>query len=369
MSQSSLILTQKSGIELSKLQKQFNSNVKKIQKLKTELESTTTQLDEIHVRVAKDIAPLELKQIDILAEIVKLFDKHYDDSFFKKKEKEKIQDYILNKAQQLLSYGQEQLNDIFEKHRGQTFEEVDAEAEKQTAEQMKNLMGMMFGIEFDDDADVSTPEKMQEYMAKQMEEREAEEQARKAKRKKTEKQIAKEEKAKAEAQNLNKTARAIYTDLVKEFHPDREPNEEEKNRKTAIMHQITEAYEKNDLFELLRLKLALQETSPDASNLADEQLKYYNKILREQIQELEAEIWELQLGNGIGFGDSLYHKFGGDERTMKAKFTRKINQMKKHNKSLEQELEALKDRDIMKMFLKEYRIRPTPQFSIGNIFG
>ena len=349
----SLTLTQKSDKELSKLQKQFNSYVKKIQDLKAEKERVAKQLEEIQVKVSGELVPLERKQIDLRVAFVKLVDSKYEDKFFKKKEKEKMQDFIVSQCHQLIDeYGKEELKEMFERHSlGSSYEETNNQANETVSEAMKNMMSSMFGVEFDDDADVSTPEKMQAYINEKMLEKEAEQEAKKANRKKTEKQVVKEEKIKLEALNINKTARAIYTDLVKQFHPDRERDEAEKVRKTEIMHQITEAYEQNDLYKLLQLKLELQATSPDALNLADDQLKYYNKMLKEQVQELDEALYQMKGGYG-----SMYNRLGGDERTMKAKFITETKRLKKIIKALENDLKLVADQEYMRAFFRGYQI-------------
>jgi hypothetical protein len=359
MSHQSLILTQKAGKDLSKLQKQFNANVKKINELKQQLKDDEITLRQIITRIQSDIIPVEQKHFEKITELVYVFDKHHDDSFFKKKEKEKISDFIVNKSQELIqATGNEDLKALYDKYADESFDEMDAEAENATAEMMKNMMSSMFGVEFDDDADVSDPHKMQEYMEQKMEERRAEAEAKKATKKKTAKQIEKEEKIKEEAKNISKAARSIYTDLVKAFHPDRERDESERLRKTEIMKRVTQAYEKDDLFELLRLKIELQGSDIESLTMADEQLKYYNKILKEQVRELEESLWQLRMqASGPMGGDDLFMKFGGDEKTMNSKFTRQINKLKKNIKMVEEDILELRIKENMRKFLKEYHIQ------------
>ena len=156
--------------------------------------------------------------------------------------------------------------------------------------------------------------------------------------------------------------------MVKEFHPDREQNEDEKVRKNSIMHQITEAYEQNDLFRLLQLKLELQATSPDALNLADEQLKYYNKVLKEQVDELQGELYQMKGGGGgFGFGMSFYQRLGGNEKTMNMKFAAEINKLKRNIKDYDHDLKLLTDRYHMRDFLKQIKIQQEPDFF--DLFG
>ena len=361
MSHQALIITQKSAKDLSKFQKQFNANVKKINELKQRLQEETEQIKTIITRVQAEVIPLERKHNEKIVELVFVFDKHHDDAFFKKKEKEKMADFILNHAQDLIRAGFDELKAVHDKYADETFDEIDAEAEDVTANMMKDMMGSMFGVEFDDDADVSNPQKMQEYIAQKIEEKEAEAQAKKDSKKKTAKQIEKEEKFKEEAKNISKAARSIYTDLVKAFHPDRERDETERLRKTEIMKQVTQAYEKDDLFELLRLKIELQGSDIESLTMADEQLKYYNKILKEQVNELEESLWQLRMGASgpmgmMGGGMDLFQKFGGDAKQMKAKFTREMNRMKKGIQALEMEIMSLMPKENMRRYLKNYEI-------------
>ena len=82
MSHQSLILTQKVGKDLSKLQKQFNANVKKINELKQRLKDDEAQLRTIITCIQSDIVPAEQKHLEKITELVYVFDKHHDDSFF-----------------------------------------------------------------------------------------------------------------------------------------------------------------------------------------------------------------------------------------------------------------------------------------------
>ena len=359
MSHQGLVITLKSDKDLSKLQKQFNANVKKINELKQQLEDDEASLRLIVTRIQGEIIPIEQKHFNKIAELVYVFDKHYDDPFFKKKEKAKMADFIINQSHELIENNcNQELKAIYDKYADESFDKMDAEAENATAEMMKDMMSSMFGVEFDEDADVSDPKKMQEYMEKKMQEKEANAQAKKANKKKTDKQIEKEEKIKAEAKNISKAARSIYTDLVKAFHPDRERDETERDRKTEIMKRVTQAYEKDDLFELLRLKIELQGCDIDSLTMADEQLKYYNKILKEQVRELEENLWQLRMqSTGPAGGEDLLSRFGGDKKTMEAKIARQVNKLKNNIKMIERDILSLRIKENMRRFLKDYEIQ------------
>lgn len=96
-------------------------------------------------------------------------------------------------------------------------------------------------------------------------------------------------------EKMTQSIRSIYISLVKKLHPDREPDETEKARKTEIVKQLTEAYEKKDLISLLLLQSEHQLNKD--KELKD--LKAYNQILEEQVASLEEEYSALYayLGN------------------------------------------------------------------------
>jgi flagellar biosynthesis GTPase FlhF len=266
------------------------------------------------------------------------------------------------------------LEEIFARHNnGISFEVANEEANKMASETLKDSFSSMFGVEFGDDVDLSNPEKFQEYFEQQMEADEAEYEARKANRKKTPKQIEKEDKQRQEEKNLNKTSRQIYMELVKAFHPDREKDELEKERKTLLMHRITEANEKDDLFELLRLRLELLGTDFEHSN--DESLKYYVKLLKQQVAELQDEIDELQsFGQSSFFGPSLYGRFGSDGyQTLEVKFKKEISTLKKVIKDAEKQLPYYRDSDQVKYLIdhhrQEQKYRKRRGFDMNDVFG
>jgi hypothetical protein len=350
-------ITGKGDAVLSKAQKQFNNYLKKLDKLKIEIEQTKDILEYLTKAIHENLIPAEALLIDKRVEWVLFLDTQYDEQ--KKltaKDKEILAELITDHAFQLIDkMGKDDLKPVFEKYKGKSFDTIQEEANQATSEMMKEFFSNMMGIEFDEDVDVSDPQKMQEYLQeKVLEKQQAFEDERKN-RKKSKKQIEKEEKAAAEAQLINKSVREIYTKLVKEFHPDRELDEIEKQRKTEVMKCITAAYEKNDLMELLRLQLEYEHISQNNINqLAEDQLKRYNKVLKEQIDALDEELFYLQ---GGGDPASPYTRLG--EPTSKAEADWKIKYAKQEIdqliKTFEQDFIDMLDIKELKQSLKAYR--------------
>ncbi|WP_409015107.1 hypothetical protein [Caballeronia sp. LZ001] len=61
------------------------------------------------------------------------------------------------------------------------------------------------------------------------------------------------------------------------------------------MQRANQAYGKNDLLKLLELQLELEHIDQRAINvISEDRLKHYNKILREQLGELDQEILHVE---------------------------------------------------------------------------
>ena len=97
---------------------------------------------------------------------------------------------------------------------------------------------------------------------------------------------------KAEQQGLDagKMLKEIYRKLTSVLHPDREPDEAERKRKTALMSEVNKAYESGNLLKLLQLQLQVGKLdSLAAATLADEKLQLINLTLRQQHDDLRLE--------------------------------------------------------------------------------
>ena len=346
---------------LSKAQKEFNRLTKKIETLEKETAIIRETGQKLQNRVQTELRPLVQKHETLLVEMIKLLDRMHPTKGLTKPQRNKIAHIIRDTAFGLIDNGHDDLKAIYDKYDEQGFEAANEEAEQATAEQMKQMMSAMFGIDFDDDADVSTPEKLNAYLHQKMQERNQEQEQGKqqraekqAQKPKTAKQQALDEKRETEARNITKAVRTLYMDLVKAFHPDREPDETEKARKTEVMQRVTAAYETSDLLALLKLQLEFNRIDQNhLENLADEQLKYYNKILREQVEELEAEQFQEQqrVGSMMGRGGFMMSTYG-----MEFRLNQSIAQVKEQTKQLKNDLIMLSNVDMLKSWLRSYRI-------------
>ncbi len=346
---------------LSKRQKEFNRLTKKIEQLEKSLSEFRDGKDELLNRINKEMNPVNGQINSLQAEIIRSMDRIFSDKIFKKNDKKKLSYLITDVGFKLIDeYGFEDLKPIFNKHNDVDFDTVNAEIEREAA-QMAKGMASQFGMHFDDE-DISTKEKFQEKMFEkllemdeQFEEQERIKEENKTQKPKTKKQLEKEEKQKAEEQRLTKSVRTIYMDLVKAFHPDREQDESEKLRKTEVMQRVTQAYNDNNLMALLKLQMELDRIDQQhLEKLADEQLVYYNKILKQQADELEYE--KFYIIQDLASSFDMYPFEITSIETVLLKFSRDVRNLKSDLKKLKNEALLWNDPISAKELLRIYKI-------------
>ena len=270
---------------------------------------------------------------------------------------------ICETAIDLLAGGEDnaELKAIYNRHSGFDFDEEDAELDAATGELMKSMMEGMFGMDFGD-ADVSSMEKMKafveekrESMRSEREEHQREAEARRAKRKKTAKQQAKEEQMQAEAAHLKKSIQEIYRKLATALHPDRETDPAERERKTALMQKVNVAYGNKDLLQLLELQLQVEQIDQaHVNNIAEDRLKHYNKILKDQLQQLQHEVQGIEMVWRMQFNLPPFAIVS--PKAVMDQMQAEIRQLKREVAGIKQDFHTFQDIELLKGWLKSYKI-------------
>lgn len=361
---------------LSKSQKEFNRLTKKIAQMQTDVKGFEEAVGKVQQRVAQDLAPLLRQHEERRADMVRLLDRAYEGGKWGARERKKLEHIILEMCQELISEeGMDDLKVIYNKHSGSDYDEDDAEAEEATASLMREMMQQMFGIAIPEDADVSTPEKMQAYLLERMgqeeaadEERRRKAAERRAQKPKTAKQLEQEQKKAEEEAKVTKSVREVYLDLVKAFHPDREPDEAERLRKTEIMQHVTDAYERNDLLALLQLQLELERIDQEhLETMAEEKLLHFNKLLRKQAAELDELLWGIKGALSQMTNRPPYQIT--DPSLLDYWLDKDVKSAKKQMRQLEKDLRDLTDPKVLKIWLKSYKIRKPKADDFFDLFG
>ena len=301
-----LVIGKKTKQKLNKQQQTFNRLVKKLENLRTELEQTAQRLSQKLDYFSKHIYPLEQELTTLRQESVKLFYKfHQDKKLLSKKDRKALWNLI---AAQLSSIFQlsdaepdEEIKEIFAAVEGVSYEQSAAEDFAAMKDDMADTF-KQFGLEVDLDgfnADMSEEDLIRRMMGmlgdlkEQSEAAEAAEAAR-PQRKKSAKQLANEAREEQAEALKGKTIASIYKQLARALHPDLEQDPQVKIAKEDLMKELTTAYEKGDLHTLLRLEMAwIHKEEGNLEKLSDEKLAIYNQSLKQQVEELQGELFML----------------------------------------------------------------------------
>lgn len=87
------------------------------------------------------------------------------------------------------------------------------------------------------------------------------------------------------------SVREIFRKLVSVLHPDRETDAEAHARKTALMQRANQAYQNNDLLQLLEIQIEVaQIDQKDINALDDDQATTYVDALKAQVTRLQHDV-------------------------------------------------------------------------------
>ena len=139
------------------------------------------------------------------------------------------------------------------------------------------------------------------------------------------------------------------------MHPDREQDPAERDRKTELMQKVTVAYGKKDLLQLLELQLSVEQIDQNnLNNIAADRLKHYNKILENQLQELQEEVMLVEMGLKDMMGIAPYERLSPKRLVMM--LNQDIRTVREEIARIQHDLRVFKDVKQFKLWLKNYQI-------------
>jgi curved DNA-binding protein CbpA len=156
----------------------------------------------------------------------------------------------------------------------------------------------------------------------------------------------------------------VYRKLAAALHPDREPDEQERERKTKLMQRVNAAYEKKNLLQLLELQLDAEQIDQEhLNNIAEDRLKYFIKILKEQLFELEQEVAVYEQEFNSRMQRPFYTRLS--PKTMMMSLEMDIRSLRHDIGNLKNNIKIFQNSSSLKAFLKSYKIpkqRPADDF-------
>jgi hypothetical protein len=345
---------------LNKEQKRFNSLVDKISSLREKI-NLAKELDmELRRTGDERVKPVKDKASAAFRDWVTTLHNHPAKAKLSHKMANKfslvMQEEIESLLTQLYFQDDTALQEMYAQYEGsgRSFDQIREEDALDEKMMQADMMRAMFGIDVAPE-DLDDPEKMQEKLnAKQAEFEQAKQRRteQQQKRKKNDAQLAAEEKRLQAESSVKKTAKQIYLDLVRHFHPDKEPDELKRAEKTEIMKQITGAYEADDHLRLLELQMNLLASRDNVfADFDNAQLKYFNQTLQRQVAELEQELFFTSPeGNGNQYG----HLFSLNRTQMLRNIELQIQQYKQAMKGVRHNLTIIQEERVFKDYIRDY---------------
>lgn len=343
------------GAPQSKEEKTYHKLKKKIDVLRNEIADWQREIAIYSVRHQKEYLPQLQKQKQLIRQMIELLDTKYDEKKITRTERSKLKHLIRDMCASLLEDAEDddpELMDIYARYNGRDFNE---EAEDQRRFFAEEVLGLEVC-----DADLS-PEAfdrlLEQAMAEESEQREREKQARQeraAKRKKSAKQLEKERQAQQSESDIAKVIREVFRKLASALHPDREPDEQERQRKTDLMQRVNNAYAAKDLLALLNLQLEIEQIDElSLQAMPAHRMQHINKILQEQVLELEMELNHLSGRFKFEFGFAPWESLSA-KRLVKS-LSDEVIEVKRIIADLERDVRALSDTSNLKSWLKQLR--------------
>ena len=343
---------------LSPGQKKFNTLIQKIGVQRQLLTDWNEGLPLVQQRYSQEYVPLIETYGGLNADLVRLLDQRADDKALSKTDKRFLQELICDMAGNLMNtpYADE-MKAIYNRH---SPTDLDAER-KASQDRIKQRVQDEYGVDLDIDAlDGASPDEVMAHVHAQLEVQMAaqeaqREQARNAHQQARRKPSAKQAKTQAAELSANQSIREVYRKLASALHPDREPDETERVRKTELMQRVNQAYQKNDLLSLLQLQLEIEQIDQNAlDGIAEDRLKHYNKVLAEQLNELQHEVQIHEHRFKAQFDVGLYERI--TPATMMKTFVRHKQLLVTDTVAMQRQLQLLADdAKFFKRWLKEHR--------------
>jgi hypothetical protein len=328
---------------------------KKIDKQKKRLFEWTEAIPVYRQKIAQHYEPLIDALNEHKAEWVLLLDQSYDMPLFTKTDKQKLRYLICDLSEFLIAeYNKEDLKPLFNKYSDYNYDSIEQDTDSNVTDIMRDIAENLFNIDLGDDFDLSSPEKFQAQLEEKMREQ-AEAASLNQPRKKTKKQLEKELRQEEEDALASQSVREVYRKLVAVLHPDREPDEEERLRKTELMQRVNLAYGKKDLLKLLELQLEIEQIDPEhLTNIADSRLKHFNKILKEQLSELGQEMEQIEHMFRLSLNLPYYATLTPDY--LLRFLTKDIKHVANEIDAIKDEIEIFSHAPALKAWLKSYKI-------------
>lgn len=344
---------------LTKAQKQFNKWVEKIKAQRLAIEQWRDFIPKHMERCSQEMDPLLVQLRARRIEMVDLLDAAMDGKALSKLQRASARDVLLGQLDELLSEEREpRLESIFDKYSDVSF----SDSNDGIQEMLEDLFaGGPSRHAFDPHRHGSGPHTQTGQPAPEVDAMPGEPStsrgtAAKKKSKKDDKKLERERLREDAAQRAKQSVREIYRKLASALHPDREPDQAQRDRKTLLMQQVNKAYDDGNLLALLELQLAIEQIDhADLAGMSEERVGHFNEVLKEQSRSLDEELSTLTMPF------SMIMNWNAAKLTpqiVSREFSSDLQEQRMLLQQLEADLIEFRDIKCLKAFLKTHQPEP-----------
>ncbi|MEE4105968.1 molecular chaperone DnaJ [Pseudomonas viridiflava] len=341
------VVAQPSRPQLSKEQKKFNALMEKLETKRTLLQQWLEVWTTSEQIWNAELLPLFIQQEENDLDRLRLLDQAHDQFRLSKKDRTTLQEIIFELITGLMAQGrEEELKQLYFKYTGNDYDDDEREA----AEMLRASLEEKLGVDLGDDVDLNSPEDVIHLFGEHFKAEDEAAQVNREPKKPSASDIRREQ----EQAESSQSVREIYRKLASALHPDREQDATERDRKTALMQRVNDAYARNDLLALLQMQMEIEQIDQEhIDNISEKRLKHFNLILRDQLTELEDEIHDRKMMIRERF--LMEPDTDIRPKTVIAKCTKRVDVVRDHVGHLRDELTLLTEPKSLKAWLKLQR--------------
>lgn len=275
---------------LSAAARAFNLQLTRVDKLQAQLDELDVLGQSHRTERYRWLAPLQQQRRQHMRSLALALEGHLQGKALSRLQQDTATDALCALAQALADEGEPDMEALHDLHSRQTLAQKKQAAADAMRARLEAALGEPLAV---DGEDLSMDELVREGMARWRAARKEEQARRQAKaqaRKARQKPGTQQAEAQTQAADAETQLRTLFRQLASALHPDREPDETERARKTALMSEANTAYARKDLVTLMQIQLRAELADPAAVlRLADDRLAALTLLLKQQVAGLERE--------------------------------------------------------------------------------
>ncbi|AJC45387.1 J domain-containing protein [Xanthomonas sacchari] len=331
--------------------KRFDSLVKRLERARAQLHAWQDALPRWEQRFHEQVDPLLQERDAAQVQLLRELDAAHATFKLSKRDRADLSELICELAALLIRDGDNDgLKDIYDRHSPVGFDQGLAESEAL----LTSVIGEEFGLTEEELAHIQSPEALYAQVQERLRAQQAHAAGRAQQRDRRRRAGA--GKTAQVAADPQQARRALYRNLVAALHPDREPDPQQRERKTALMQRLNQAYQDDDLLALLELQLEIgQLDQAGIAAMAEERIRDYNSLFATQLQQVEQTLAGL-VDDFMGrYG--LYDGRAPQPQRLDALLAQIKRQVQEEIRSCADDRAAVRSADTLKQWLKRERER------------